>query len=390
MYLMKYEEKMFDLIRLSLWNQGHATADQHTYDEMKKQAIAILPMPFFSSLDLSIELKKEWTQYAIQQVSYNTRYRYEQGRLSITVPYVILKGTSAAQYYPYPQYRTMGDIDIMTRREDFETALHQLIDDGYTVTKEENREISLVKNGIIVELHRRFASLNDVEQAKYLDDLIVENINPTHLLPDYINGLVLLEHISQHLENGLGLRQIIDWMMFVDKCLPDEKWPMFRTLARNIGLETLAINVTKMCEMSLGLPQRDWCSCADESLCIQLFDYVVSSGNFGRKRVSDEDISENVIAYARTPKLAFKLLQQQGLKNWKLTKKYRFLRPFAWIYQANRYIIKGMKRNNAASKLKTEYMEAKKRTAMFDKLGIKMKARGIAIYKNGKYIKKSM
>lgn len=382
------EEAIKDIIKLSLWGDKRCvTVCQDTYEEMKAQTIATLPMPYFLSLVFSLELKREWTQYAIRQVSYNMRYRYEQERLDITVPYVILKGTAAAQYYPYPEYRTMGDIDIMTRREDFETALLQLLNNGYKITKEENREIALVKNGIVVELHRRFASLNDVNQAKYLDDLIIENISPTHYLPDHINGLVLLEHISQHLENGLGLRQVIDWMMFVDKFLSNEKWSVFRVLARNIGLEKLAITTTRMCEIFLGLSKREWCSCADESLCKELFDYIMSSGNFGKKRVSDEAISENAFAYARTPKMAFRLLQQQGLINWKLTKKYRFLRPFAWIYQATRYVIKGLKRNNATTKIKTEYKAAKIRNAMFDKLGVKTKARGIAIYKNGKYVK---
>ena len=69
----------------------------------------------------------------------------------------------------------MGDIDIMTQREDLETACQQLMADGFCVEKSLNREISFVKNWIEVELHRRFATLNDPIQAKYLDDLICEN-----------------------------------------------------------------------------------------------------------------------------------------------------------------------------------------------------------------------
>ena len=378
---------MFDLIKVSLWGKGKVIADQNRYEEMKKHAIASLLLPYLSQQCLNSELKKEWMRYGLQQISYYIKSNYEQSNLPLSVPYVILKGTSAAQYYPYPEYRTMGESDMMTRREDLETARQQLLNSGYRVVKELNREISLIKNGIAVELHRRFATLNDPYQAQYLDDLIIDNITPSHVLPDMVNGLVLLEHIDQHMEGGIGLRQIIDWMMFVNKCLPDEKWPEFEMLAENTGLKKLAIVTTHMCEMYLGLPHREWCSKADEKLCAQLMDYTLLSGNFGNKRNTEADIIENALAYASTPKMAFKLLQKQGVKNWKAAQKHKALRPFAWIYQANRYISKGIKREQPITKLKSEYNSAKKRNAMFDAHGVKTIAKGVVIYKDGKYVK---
>ncbi len=379
---------MFNLIKLSLWDQGSATADQCIFEEMKQQAIATLPVPYLSGMDLSAELKKEWTVYAVQQVSNYTKCCYVQSNLPITVPYTILKGTSASQYYPYPEYRIMGDIDIMTRREDLDKACQQLLNDGYQIINELNREISLEKNGIVIELHRRFATLNDPDKAKYLDDLIIENITSSHVLPDMINGLVLLEHMDQHMEGGIGLRQVVDWMMFVDKCLPDNRWNEFEIYADQIGLKKLAIVTTRMCELYLGLPRREWSSQANETLCEQFMEYVLSSGNFGHKRNSDADISENAFTYASTPKMALKLLQKQGRENWSAAKKHRILRPFAWAYQLFRYLRKGLKRDNAIAKIKAEYAVAKKRNAMFEALGVNTEAKGIVVYEDGKYVKK--
>lgn len=382
---------LFDLIRLSLWNDGtdgEMTVTPDDFLQMKQHAIAALPVSHLSRMNLPPDVKKEWADCVVRQLSYYTKNYYEQCNLPITVPYVILKGTSAAQYYPYPEYRMMGDIDVMTRREDLNTACWQLREHGYRVIKELNREISLEKSGIVIEVHRRFATLNDPDQAKYLDDLIIGNITPSHVLPDMINGLVLLEHIDQHMEEGVGLRQIIDWMMFVDKCLPDDKWPEFETHVNHIGLKKLAIVVTHMCELFLGLPLREWCSQANESLCVQLMDYVLSSGNFGCKKTTDSNISENVFAFTGgSIKTAFKLLQKQGKKNWHLAQKHPFLRPVAWVYQLFRYVSRGLKRDNAVSKIKAEYVAARKRTAMFDALGVKTEAKGNVIYKNGQYVK---
>ena len=379
---------LFNLIKLSLWGiQTEDTIDREIFAEMKDQSLIALPTSGLTSLKMPETLLREWKACILQHVSYNLQYGHMESTLNLSVPYVILKGSSAAQYYPEPELRTQGDIDIMTKREDFDAAFRQLINDGYVVVNEENRETALIKNGIVVELHRRFASLNDIEQAKYLDELIVQHINPSHVLPDLVNGLTLLEHISQHLENGLGLRQIIDWMMFVDKCLPDNKWKDFSILAQKTGLETLAITVTHMCELYLGLSGRKWSEKADVNLCEQLMNYILSCGNFGNKRTSDADISQNVFAYASTVKTAYRLLQRQGLCNWKAAQKHSVLKPFAWIYQANRYIFRGLRRNRAVYKLRDEFTAAKRRNKMFHALGVKTAAKRIVIYKNGKYVK---
>ena len=378
---------MLNLIKLALWANGSADPNQDIFREMKRHAIAALPALCLSSIDISPELKQEWKRYVFQQVSLNVKCKYAQSNLPVSVPYTILKGTSAAMYYPHPEYRTMGDIDIMTRREDFDVAYQQLLSNGYRVVNELNREVSFVKDGIVIELHRRFATLSEPELDKYLDDLIIDNITPSHVLPDLINGLVLLEHIDQHMEGGLGLRQIIDWMMFVDKCLPDEKWLEFEKLVTNIRLNKLAITTTRMCEIYLGLPSRKWCAEADEKLCGELMDYVLSCGNFGNKKTTDEDISISAMTYASTPKMTFKLLQKQGLHNWKAAKKHKILKPIAWIYQLNRYALRGLKREKALSKLKEEYAAAKKRNAMFEALGINTVSKGTVNLIDGKYVK---
>ncbi len=379
--------ELLGAIQFAIWGKGQASVDQHVFDEIKKHTITSLFAPCLSNCELPAELKEKWKRSILQQVSYYTHYKYEQSHLPITVPYVILKGSSAAQYYPNPEYRSMGDIDIMTHREDYDIACKQLIENGYQVINDIYKETSLIKNGISIDLHRQFASLNNPDYVKYLDDLIIQNINPSHVLPDPINGLVLLEHINQHLEDGIGLRQIIDWMMFVDKCLPDEKWPEFYELVKNIGLEKLAVVSTRMCELYLGLPTRKWSASAEIDQCAQLMEYVLACGNFGNKKNSDADISETAFTYTRTPKAWFRLLQKQGLINWKLAQKYKIFKPFAWIYQLIRYASRGLKRDQALYKIKEEYVSAKKKMALFDALGVKTASKGIVVYKNGKYVK---
>ncbi len=384
------QEKLFHLIKRSLWNTGTVDAvDGPVFEEMKKQALAALPAGILSRLDMPDDLRTAWQAAVYQQIAYNVNYRRAQAELPLAVPYAILKGVTAAQYYPHPEYRAMGDIDIITRREDYQATCASLLAAGYAESPDHDngRHRAFLKNGITVEVHAYFASLNDPRQAQYLDDLIIESITPSHVLPDPVNGLVLLEHISQHLENGLGLRQIIDWMMFVHQCLPDQEWPSFRQMANQIGLETLAVTVTRMCEMYLGLPERQWCKGANYKVCDQLMEFILSSGNFGIKLTSDADVGETILTYSWGPVAALKYLQERGLENWKITRRVAFLRPFAWLYQAGRYLFKGFCQDEALKTLRKQYSGAKKRKRLLDALAVKQKSKGLVVYKNGKYIK---
>ncbi len=381
------DSDILKMLKSVLWGMHIDGLKDTVFDEAQKHSLIALPIPCLTMLSLSAEIKEKWKKCIFQQMAYYEQYTYNESRLHISVPYVILKGSSAAQYYPHPEYRAMGDIDIMTKREDFEQAYQDLLADGYQVISSDEREVGLVKNGVMVELHRFFSSLNDVVAAKYLDDLIINNITSSHVLIDSVNGLVLLEHISQHLESGIGLRQIIDWMLFVDQCLPDEKWPEFRSMAETIKLEQLAIVVTRMCEIYIELPHREWCKNADMDLCAQLMDYVLSCGNFGIKRSEDSDIIEKVFTQASNPISAFRLLQERGLANWKAARKYGFLRPFAWIFQLGRYIIRGSTPKGSRKSIIQGYNESRRKIALFEALGVRQYSKGIAVYRNGEYVK---
>ena len=389
---LKQYDCILELVKSALWQPSKLTVDETIYNELSRHAITTLVAPVLSSLEMSAELREKWKVTIIHQIANYSNYKHVQSNLPITVPYVILKGTSASQYYDHPEFRACGDIDIMPAREDIQTVCAQLIEGGYRECNthemyEFGRHRVFFKNGILIEVHAFYALLNDKQKAEYLDDLIFANINASHVLPDMINGLVILEHINQHLETGIGLRQIIDWMMFVEKCLSDEKWDDFCSLAHNSGLETLAVVVTRMCEKYLGLPARNWCNAANDELCEQLMEYVLESGNFGKNKKDENHTGALILSFHKSPMAAFSLLQRRGLINWKSVKKHHWLRPFAWLYQLIRYITKGIGRDHSISKLKQEYELSRERDQLFSALGVKQTSKGLAVLENGEYVK---
>ena len=125
------------LIQASLWGTDDCivSANSELYDAMKEHTIIALTASILNKLEISDDLYKLWENLIYKQIAYNVNCRQVQSNLSLSVPYVILKGTEAAKYYPYPMYRALGDIDIITGHEDFDIALKELLESGYKIEK---------------------------------------------------------------------------------------------------------------------------------------------------------------------------------------------------------------------------------------------------------------
>lgn len=360
------------LIRASLWGKYIGGVTQADYDEMKHHAIVALPASMLTSVCISSDLYQKWKNDIVKQIAYNERCRYAQSMLPLTIPYVILKGTSAAQYYKNPDYRTLGDIDIMIKPEDEETACEMLLKNGYRETTNVNEvpeygQRSFAKYGIIVDVHFSVAALNDADKSQKFDALVIRYINDTHVLPDLINGLIILQHINQHLQEGIGLRQILDWMMFVDKCITDEKWKDLHQYLTEFGLDNLAVIITRMCEIFLGLSEHPWSKSANEQLCTKLIQYILSCGNFGRKKSIEEKKTYYRSFKYTHPIKAIKELQHKGSKEWKAAR-IPILKYFAWMWKGSQYV-------KDIPFMMNHHRTIQSREKMLEELGVKIQER---------------
>ncbi len=289
-----------------------------------------------------------------QIVANNTQLAWEQQKLEEIfkdIPYVILKGTAAAIYYPEPIRRTLGDIDLMVSPEDFQRAHSALQDAGYRTSDpadEISRHAHFFREQVTLELHRRFGTLQTEEQEKIFNQWIIENIPYAvpgrddeftfPMLPDQMNGLVLLVHINQHLEEGLGIRQIVDWIMYIRHSLSDTAWPSFQKKTDQLGLTKLAKVSARLGQLYLGMNEKiTWCRDIQDSLADDLLEYLFECGNFGKKDPASNKVAM-VLSHGRGVKGFFRNLQQRGTANWKRLEKASWLKPFAWAYQLGRYI----------------------------------------------------
>ena len=351
-------------------------------EEAALQAVAGFVYPI-----LPPEEKVKWEPLDSQLKANFIRILHEQTNLchifqGADIPIVILKGTSAAQYYPEPYRRSMGDVDFLVPLLLYGKARKVMVANGYSYEygdTENSRHIGFRNNGVLFELHRSFSSFD-----RDIEPLVLERFDRREIhsicgkefptLPDPVNGIVFLAHIRQHMfEEGIGLRQIIDWMMFVHSYLSVERWESeFEELAENAGFTFFAKTLTKMCKLYLGLPDEvPWCEDADPAVAGELMQYVLNCGNFGRKdtKKAEERRIEEVSRNIRTMGL-FAYLQYKGEQHWKALNKYPQLKSFAWIYQFGRIVKNGLKANLKAASVAKSLAAGNERGKLLKKLGL--------------------
>ena len=347
------QQALLELLKASLFDSEPTFPEGVDWDavlqEAKDQTVVALAAPHVPSQESA-----KWQVSVAQNTANFLNLLNEQTKLIqlfevAEIPLVILKGFAAAMYYPAPLKRSMGDVDFLVLPEHFEKARALMEENGYVFHSNHgtDRDYSYTKRGVILELHHHYS-----DEKWDIDPLILRSfpdISTRELfrhrfpvLPEMINGLILLDHVRHHLQGGLGIRQIIDWMMFVHANLTDENWKnSFSALARDAGLDTLAVTMTSMCKRFFGLPDPiTWCDSADDATAQELLAIVFDYGNFGSKVTEEIHPSEYITISARRMGL-FRYLQTRGEQNWKSCQKHPFLRRFAWMYQVFRYIKRG-------------------------------------------------
>ena len=374
------EQLLLGAIRKSIWNTDIVFPADTDWSAVLKEAgnQAVLGIVIGTAPK---EFQKEWINRAsgvtarfVRILNYQEQvYQLLSGE---NIPMVILKGTAAAIYYTNPSQRTMGDIDFLVPEDQFDRAAQVLQESGFEVEVDPHysRHIDVKINGVLFEMHRYFSD-GDVDIERFIkDDVTNPEIKQLYgvsfpMLPKLANGMVLLGHIVHHMRSGLGLRQIIDWMMFVDKELDDVFWTeTFKTAASEAGLETVAVTVTRMCQLFLGLSDRiGWCRDADPELCTELMESILDSGNFGVKNEKGVLIEKTI---TNLKKDGFRYLQKAGERNWEACQKHKWLKPLAWIYQIGRYLKQGLQTKRTQKQIIKDYERGNRRVELLKKLKI--------------------
>ena len=300
------------------------------------------------------------------------------------VPCVILKGAASAAYYPDPILRTMGDVDFLIKPEDMDKVRTLLLAEGFTMQGENHGFHRAFKKGKThLEAHFAFAEKINPEIDRYVDEYLssiiesaecVSSKNCTCMLPDrFHHGLILLLHMQRHmLTEGLGLRHLCDWAVFVNSFKAEEFSELFRERLEKIGLWTYAQILSLSAHIGLGLPYAPFMG-DTFSVAEDLLRDILKSGNFGR---NDHGRTEQRFFLENTPpdgksnrvKSFVHKVNETITAHWPKAEKHTLLLLFGWVYFAFRRVLLRLAGKRRPLELAKSYKKSSSRRELYEKL----------------------
>ena len=145
---------------------------------------------------------------------------------------ILLKGQGLARYYPVPELRQCGDIDLYVGEENYEKAYEALkgvvteIDDKENIRRGLHFHAKI--HSILLEIHHEVEYVfkksyeklfRSKVQTGLTGDLPVLNFGDSAVsVPEVsFNAFYVFYHLWRHyMVSGVGLRQLCDWMLFLN------------------------------------------------------------------------------------------------------------------------------------------------------------------------------
>ncbi len=233
------------------------------------------------NMDYPVEMQRQITTDATQTVLQNYRllmldkYLYGAFRKE-KIDVVFLKGVTTGNFYPTPELRKTGDVDmLLLDKGQSDKAANVLKGLGFAVKKDQDALHHIVfeaGEGIDIELHLQLAEpfdnreMNDFlqeVQEKCHENVVKEDILGVELpvLSDGYHAYELLLHMLQHfLRSGFGIKLLCDWVVFWNRPVDEKEKEKFMNLVNASRIKGFSDMITLVCCDYLGLrrEQVEW------------------------------------------------------------------------------------------------------------------------------------
>ena len=370
-YFSVEQQTLLILLRQTLWQKSNNLPDRVDWrllDTMAKQQ-GVLPLVYDAAVALKAELPddvlEKWNKLTIASVIRNQRMLSAQKKVLMwfeeaLIPAVVLKGSSVARYYPNPDLRVLGDIDILIPQTHVANVQKILLENGYALRESDHDfHLGFSKSGILLEIHYDVTHLPDCpgrecvleETKRFLDHIDRASVlgYSFPVLDQPQQALMLLLHMVRHtIDGGIGLRQLSDWAMYMACTDVDRFVAHTAPIMKQCGLLRYAQVATAACVRYLGLSEKcaSWCESVTDDDSRAFMEDVFAGGNMG-----DADSEKLGRALARGSvttqgktyiRMLIAGLSEAANNAFPATRKHKWLIPFFWIYLPIRYLLRSL------------------------------------------------
>lgn len=206
---------------------------------------------------------------------------------------VVQKGLSVARYYPEPELRECGDIDICLPEAEIAAAVEFARSLGQSVEIHADGSRSFAFRGFLVELHSRLIGLSAPGARRRLAAIVDRHAADPRLSADLPAPAPLLElllldvHIMRHaFGTGIGLRQICDYVCAASSLRGHYDPAEFARACADLGIARWTALLNAFAVRYLGADPDALAPSgykSDSNLPVStLMDIIIAGGNFGR------------------------------------------------------------------------------------------------------------
>ena len=225
--------------------------------------------PYGTTRELSAQQKLEWIGQVMMIEQENHRQCEIMNKLAqkwteAGCKVMVMKGQANALMYPNPAHRSPGDIDC------YLFGNYQLGNDiakeaGATVDESWYKHSEIHYENVLFENHQYFVHTREGKRSKKLDKELKEALNvedasfkeltPYSVMPPVQwTAMFLTYHACGHfLIEGLRLKQVLDWAMFLKKYQNEVDWESFYSCCKKYHLRLFADAMTAISVEYLGV-----------------------------------------------------------------------------------------------------------------------------------------
>lgn len=264
---------------------------------------------------------------------------------------IVFKGFVVREYYPVPELRSFGDIDLVIRKEDRQRC-HELMQKlGYEPKDDWEPAYSYLKGTEYYEFHTDVMEIDVSDQADYMSyySHIWGHVQPCTLVakphvlefsPEF-HFLYLLTHIAKHISgSGAGIRMYLDIACFLKHFGGSLDWQWIQGELKKLHFESFANMVLTAAErwfkVESPLPLRP----VSEEVLEDFLEFTLEGGIYGtvgrdkgtvflkQQGRNDQDVSRwrTLLFHAFPP--------AKNLENrYTYLQKHRWLLPAAWVHR---------------------------------------------------------
>ncbi len=256
------------------------------------------------------------------------------------IKHVYFKGAELREYYPVPQSRVMGDVDLLLSEEDRDSAKAVLIENGYALVNSNGPVYDYEKDGVKLEAHTKIISgkigTADVEplMKRAMDFASFEGMRGK--LDTNFHFVYLISHLAHHFWfYGAGIRLVYD-LAVMQKSFELDFDKIFSML-EEIKLDGFAKTVLSVCAEWFGTGEK-YTDNIEKTEKFLLSYGVFGNSNRNRSAVIERkalEESENSSAFSVKLKLLFPPYEKlKDIPYIKFIEGRPYLTPAAWVYRA--------------------------------------------------------